>query len=301
MSETPRYDLLDKNELTLTDVDLDDADLGAVAAAVASVIELEHSEVLVTDYLDQTLTLDILRPNIYPHQLLGKDGELLMRLRQLPGVSIGPKGTVSSRGMLGWIAADVEEATEALRRAEVMAHALDARISKRAVVFSTGAEIASGQVRDTNEATIATALKTYQFTCDHGGVLRDDVDLVAGAIRTAIRNGYGLVITTGGVGAESKDCTVEAVLTLDPAAHTPYVCNFEKGHGRHVKDGVRIAVGHYLGSRIVSLPGPNAEVAASMKVLVDGLRRSADSAYLATAIAEKLRGLLRTRMRGDHR
>jgi molybdopterin biosynthesis enzyme len=127
--------------------------------------------------------------------------------------------------------------------------------------------------------------------------MRDDVDLIAGAIRTAIGNGYGLVITTGGVGAEAKDCTVEAVQKLDPSAHTPYLCRFEAGHGRHVKDGVRIAVGEYRGSRIVALPGPNDEVSAALAVLRPGLRDGVGSARLADEVAEVLRGVLRARMR----
>lgn len=292
----PGYDLLDKNELTVTDVDLRNADLSAVASAVAEVIELRRDEVLVTDYRDRALTLDVLRPDIYPHQLLGRDSVLLDRLRAVPGVAIGPAGEVSSRGMLGWIAADPVEAADALRRGEASAADIDARIARRAAVLSTGAEVADGQVRDTNRATIAAALESAGYTCEHRGSVRDDAELIAGAIRVCVGAGFGLVITTGGVGAEDKDRTVEAVLSLDPGARTPYLCRFEQGHGRHVKDGVRIAVGEYRGTRIISLPGPNDEVAVGVEVLCTGLTEGWDSARLAGGLAEALRQILRDRM-----
>lgn len=294
----PGYDLLDKNELTITDVELTDADLAAVATAVAEVIELRREEVLVTDYRDRTLTLDVLRPDVYPHQLLGRDSTLLERLRSVPGVRIGPAGEVSSRGMLGWIAADPVEAAEALRRGEAAAAEMDARIARRVAVLSTGAELVSGQVRDTNWATLSAALTPDGFVCEQRGTVRDDAELIAGSIRMCVEAGFGLVVTTGGVGAEDKDRTVEAVQRLDPAAHTPYLCRFEQGHGRHVKDGVRIAVGEYRGTRIVSLPGPNDEVTVATAVLRAGLAQGWPSVRLADELAEVLRQVLRDRMAG---
>lgn len=295
---TPGYDLLDKNELTVTDVELTDADLAEVAAAVAEVISLRREEVLVTDYRDRVLTLDVLRPDIYPHQLLGRDSALLERLRTVPGVVIGPAGEVSSRGMLGWIAADPVQGREALTRAEAVAVEMDRRIARRVAVLSTGAELVAGEVRDTNWATITAALEG--FTCEHRGTVRDDDELIAGTIRMCVEAGFGLVITTGGVGAEDKDRTVEAVQRLDPGAFTPYLCRFEAGHGRHVKDGVRIAVGEFRGARIVSLPGPNDEVTVALQVLREGLATGWPSDRLAADLAEALRQILRDRMTGRH-
>ena len=72
--------------------------------------------------------------------------------------------------------------------------------------------------------------------------------------------GFGLIITTGGVGAESKDHSVEAVLKLDPHAITPWILKFTPDMKRHHKEAVRIAVGRVGICRIVSLPGPHAEV-----------------------------------------
>jgi molybdenum cofactor synthesis domain-containing protein len=163
-------------------------------------------------------------------------------------------------------------------------------------VLSTGAEVADGYVRDTNWATITGVLTPDGFACEQRGTVRDDAELIAGSIRMCVEAGFGLVVTTGGVGAEDKDRTVEAVQLLDPGAHTPYLCRFEAGHGRHVKDGVRIAVGGFRGARIVSLPGPNDEVTVAVAVLRDGLTAGWPPATLAEALAEALRQVLRDRM-----
>jgi molybdenum cofactor synthesis domain-containing protein len=289
------YDLLNKSELRVHGVTLDDADLGELAAGAAEVLELAAREVLVTDYRDGVLTFDVLRPTIYPHQLLDRQTALLARLSATRGVVMAVNASVTADGMLGWIAADAAEVGPAIARAESAATAISQRIARRAVVFSTGGELVSGEVRDTNRATVAAGLEADGFTCDFGGALGDDRDLLAGTLRAWIDRGYGLVITTGGVGAEDKDCTVEAVLVLDPHAATPYTCRFQAGHGRHVKDGIRIAVGRYHGARIFSLPGPNREVAAALEVLRPALASETPipDGLLAEAIAVRLRTELR--------
>ena len=47
-------------------------------------------------------------------------------------------------------------------------------------------------------------------------------------MRAAVEAGYGVVVTTGGVGAESKDHTIEALLKVDPQAATPYLTYFRR-------------------------------------------------------------------------
>ncbi len=84
-------------------------------------------------------------------------------------------------------------------------------------------------------------------------------------------------------------------MEVDRDAAAPYICHYEGGTGRHVKDGVRIAVGEYNGALIVALPGPNDEVRASLEPLARGLKAGADKAVLAEAIAERLRSVLRER------
>jgi len=79
-------------------------------------------------------------------------------------------------------------------------------------------------------------------------------DAIASALRRAVNEGFGLVITTWGGWCEDKDRTIEGLLELDPTAATPYIIRYEKGKGRHEKDGVRIGVGYVKPSFIIALP-----------------------------------------------
>ena len=292
---TAELDLLSKNELRVTGVDLVDADLREIASTVADVLQLEGDEVLVTDYLDRTLTLDILRRSVYPHMLLGHEPELLERLRALPGVVLDDTASITADGVLGWIAADAAPTAEALAAARAAAARMSQLIARRSCVISTGAEIADGSVRDTNRALLESRLGEHGFSVEFAGTAADDELRLLAALQRAAQGGYGLIITTGGVGAEAKDRTVEAVLLADPQAHTPFICTFQgdgagRNHGRHVKPGVRIAVGRIDGSLVVSLPGPTAEVDAALDVLLAMLGRDdCGDAELAEAIAQRLR------------
>ena len=290
--------LLEKTELWIERISLQDVNLNEIAATVADTLGMEHSEVLVTDVQDHKVTIDILRQTVDPHLVVGKQDELLQNLARLPGVNITEETSIHSNGMLGWIAFDRDEAKEALGRSEKMVEEIRLNLSKRAIVFSTGHEVATGQIKDTNTPTIAETLEAEGYVVKRGPTLKDDRILIAGNLRQAVYDdGYGLIVTTGGVGAEDKDHTVEAVLTLDPEAATPYICTFEKGKGRHAKDGVRIGVGQVDDSLIVALPGPNDEVRMSMQVLVQALKSPPDKHVLAEDIAANLRHKLREKMK----
>jgi len=293
---TDALDLLSKNELRVIGVDLADADLREIAMSVAEVLQLEPAEVLVTDYLDRTLTLDILRRTVYPHMLLGHGPEVLDRLRGLAGISLDPTASIAADGVLGWIAADAAPDPSALEAARDAAERMSALIARRVCVISTGAEIADGRVRDTNRALLESRLGASGFTVEFAGTAADDELQLLAALQNAAQGGFGLIITTGGVGAEAKDRTVEAVLLADPRAQTPYICTFDTdNHGRHVKPGVRIAVGRIDGALVVSLPGPTAEVDAALDVLLAALRREdCPDAELAEGIAQQLRQAWRT-------
>jgi molybdenum cofactor synthesis domain-containing protein len=290
--------LLEKTELWIQRISLQDADLNEIASTVADTLGMEHSEVLVTDVQDNHLTVDILRQTVDPRLVVGKQEELLQSLARMPGVNITEETSIHSNGMLGWIAFDRDEAIEALGRSEQMVEEIRLNMSRRAIVFSTGHEVATGQIKDTNTPCIAEILEAEGYVVKRGPTLKDDNVLIAGNLRQAVyEDGYALIITTGGVGAEEKDHTVEAVLSLDPQAATPYICTFEKGKGRHAKDGVRIGVGQLEDALIVALPGPSDEVRMSMDVLVRGLKSRPDKHGLAEEIAACLRDKLREKMK----
>jgi len=297
-SNMSEFDLFQKTELRIENISLRGANLNDVAATVAEVLELGRDEVLVTDALHDVVTIDILRKTVDAYHLVGKRERLLHQLDQLPGVEITDETSICSEGMLGWIALDEPEAREALERSEKLVEEIRKTMAKRAIIFSTGFEVSSGQIEDTNKPTIAKRLEAEGYSVNEGPALQDDERLISTALKQAIESdGYGMIITTGGVGAEKKDRTVEAILSLDPKAATPYISKYEQGTGRHHKDGVRIAVGRVSDCLIVALPGPNDEVRSSLEILIDGLRRSWSKELLAEKLAENLRKKLREKMK----
>jgi len=294
------YHLYNKTELRIKHLPLSNANLTAVAAVVADTLRLDRNRVLVVDVREDTVTLDILQESIDPTNVVGKRDELLRRLSALPGIGVTAETSISSDGMLGWI--DLHEQThamEALKRSEEMAEEVRQRLSRRAIIFPTGSEVLKGQIEDTNTPTITRRLEANGYSVTQGPTLADDRLLIAGKLRQAIfDDGYRLVITTGGVGAEDKDFTVEAVLELDPDASTPYISKYKVGTGRHHKDGVRIAVGQIDDAIVVALPGPNDEVRASLDILIRGVKSGLGKNELAEGIAENLRAILREKMTG---
>lgn len=293
------YDLMNKTELTIRRIGLRNADLARVAEAVAETLGLERGDVLVTDVLGDQVVVDVLRRGVDPHALVGKKAELRLRLGRIPGVECTEETEFFSKGMLSWIALDAAEGEEILRRSEEMADRIRRRLARTAVVFSTGAEVVGGQVRDTNAPLVRERLEAEGWAVKLGGALQDDEVLIAARLRQAADDGCGLVLTTGGVGAEDKDRTIEAVLLADPDAATPHIVKYELGVGRHRhKDMVRIAVGRIGATLVVSLPGPNDEVQVGLSALVEGLAAGAGKEALAAAIAARLRERLREKGAG---
>lgn len=285
--------LLEKTELWIEDIDLENADLNRIAAVAADVLGVDPGKVLVVDVLDHRITLDLLQQTLQAEQVYGKKAELLRRLGEISGVKITEQTDIHSDGILGMIALDENEAREVISRSAAMAADVMARVARRACVFPTGFELRRGMIQDTNTPFIKNALEERGFQVACGDVLDDDKDVIRGRIQLAIDQGYGLIITTGGVGAESKDRTVEAVLAIDPEAETPYIIHFTQGTGRHEKDGVRIAVGSVGPTTIVCLPGPNDEVKIGMPVILEAIENGRTKAEMASALANALRMKLR--------
>lgn len=90
------------------------------------------------------------------------------------------------------------------------------------------------------------------------------------------------------MGAEDKDHSVEGICAIDREAATPYIVKYQKGTGRHVKDGVRIGVGTEGLSMMISLPGPHDEVELATPVLLTGLREQWSKETLANRLADVL-------------
>lgn len=296
------YDLLNKTEVRIDKIFLKKANLSDIAANVADILGFNKGDVMVVDYRNDSMTLDILNACVNAYNIVGKKDQLLNRLGSLPGVYVSEETSVHSDGMLGWIAIDEGVGKQALRRSEQMASEISKNILKRVIVFSTGGEVVDGHIEDTNAPAIMQCLASEGYKVTWGDTLKDDIFLITAELREAAdKGGYGLIITSGGVGAEDKDHTVEAIRALDSDAATPYICRFEIGTGRHVKDGMKIAVGKYHDTLIVALPGPNDEVKASLQILIDGFRTGQEKHVLAENIAIKLRSILRDKMSHDRK
>jgi len=290
----PEFDLLEKSEIRFDNMILKEANLNDFAGTVADVLELPRKDILVTDVLADVVTVDVLRKTINPYNLVGKKDALFAELAKIQGVTVTDQTSIHSQGMLGWINNDIE-AKKDLDASVRKVESIKKIVAKRVLVFSTGTEVINNQIKDTNQQAISERLRKEGYTVKLGPVLKDDMKSIAEDVWfEAQSGGYGLIVTTGGVGAEAKDHTIEALLALDPDAATPYICTFEQGaHSRHVKKGVRIGVGNVDGVMIISLPGPNDEVRMSLEVLVKGLHENWDKNELAQEIAAVLRQKLR--------
>ncbi|GAW91028.1 molybdopterin-binding protein [Calderihabitans maritimus] len=282
------WNLLEKTTFWIEGVQLEKADLGLIAREAAAVLGLAPHEVLVVDVRPNLIAFDILRREVPAEAVAGKGEELMERLRRIPGVTMNSP-EIHSEGVLGLIALDPGEARDVLRASSELANRVADTVSKRALVFASGSEVLAGNIKDTNSPYLIAALKQAGYKAEYGGILPDDADASAARLEDALGKGYGLIVTTGGVGAEDKDFTVEAVLRLDPEASTPYILNFTPDGLRHHKDGVRIAVGEVGVTKLIALPGPHDEVKLACEYLLEGLRKGLSKDSLAQVIASALR------------
>ncbi len=292
--------LLEKTELWIENLKLNNADLNEIAEVVSQTLELPRDKVLVVDVRENRITLDILQHQIKAEQFFGKKKQLLNALAKVAGVEISPDTDIHSDGILGFIALDEMETARVMENTRKMREEIKTKLKKRVIVFPTGFEVKRGMIKDTNTPLIREEMEREGFRVSIGEILDDDPDLIAGKIRRALNDGYGVIITTGGIGAEDKDKTVEGILKIDPEAATPYIIKFKKGIGRHEKEGVRICVGETGGSLIVALPGPNDEVKICLEILLSALKNGTSKYELANKLAEALREKLRCKFSHIH-
>jgi molybdenum cofactor synthesis domain-containing protein len=298
--DSVKYDLLQKTEIWISPVKLAGVDLCACAEAAARVLGLGSDEIMVTDVLVDTVTLDVLVPTVEAEKILGREKDLLEALAAVQGFHITTETHVHSEGILGFIALDEELGREILERSGSMISGIEERVQRRCLVFASGEEVLSGQIRDTNTPYLIQALKAEGYDAAQGPILEDRAQAIAGVFRRFAASGYGVFITTGGVGAEGKDQTLDALALVDAHASTPYILKFHKGQGRHEKAGVRVGVGMLEGTRIICLPGPHDEVELAWPVLREGLKGNWENDILAEALANILRGKFLDRSRKNH-
>jgi len=281
--------LLTKTELWVNNITLQNANLTVMADTTARVLGLEPGEVMVVDVRPHHITFDVLaKDDLQQENILGKEAELLEALAEIEGVHLEEDTYIHSNGILGQIAMDVEDTDAILNKVSAMTDEIRKNVMKRVIVFPTGFELQQGLIEDTNTPYICRMLEDAGYRTTVGEIMADDLADVVNKLEDALNRGFGLIITSGGVGAEDKDKTVEAICEIDQEAAAPYIVKFQKGTGRHVKDGVRIGVGTEGMSMIVSLPGPHDEVELAMPVLMRGLAEGWGKTQLAESLAAVL-------------
>ncbi|MDR2745489.1 MAG: hypothetical protein LBB66_09920 [Desulfovibrio sp.] len=292
--------LLQKTELRIDGITLNEANLTDIAATTAGCLSLPPDKVLVIDVRPGQIALDILIPVIRADQFFGREKMLLRELAALPGVTLRPEASIHSEGILGMIAIDEDNVPKILTKVRRMNASLQVRKQGRVRIFPTGFELVERQIEDTNTPYLVKLFSEAGFIAEAGEALPDSCDALVAALTGAAAT-CGIVITTGGVGAEDKDFSVEAVRRLDPQAATPYLVQFAKGGGRHAKDGIRIAVGGKDACLLIALPGPNDEVRHVAPVLLQGIKNRLDKKSLANTLAACLREKLRrANIMGNH-
>lgn len=280
--------LLEKTELWINNIKLENVNLNSIAETVADVLKIDLTKVLVVDVRDAHITIDILEKDVEEGNIIGKEKEILKRISEIPGVSLFEDTYIHSNGILGLICIDSEKPETITNLVTEMTDEMKKKIGQRAIIFPTGFEVKKKLIEDTNSPYLKDLLESRGYKATIGEVIDDDMDEMVYKLSDAVDRGYGLIMTTGGVGAEDKDKTVESILRIDPEASTPYIVKFQKGTGRHVKDGVKIAVGTVGLSTLISLPGPNDEVREVSNAVIDLIERGADKHTLADKIAEVL-------------
>lgn len=284
--------LLGKTEIWLQGVRLTNANLPDIARRAADVLSLPEDKVFVTDVREALVVLDVLEPKVEFENVVGRQEEIFETLRQIDGVNIDADASIHSEGVLGVIGSTREQADEMIEHARRMDEQIRKYASGRVAVVSTGPEVQNRDIEDTNFTAISTAFTAAGFDVSFGGVAGDTEREIAGLIARLAGEGFGLIISTGGVGAEDKDHTIEAVEGLDPHVSIAVLAKYKKGTGRHVKDSVRVCVGNLGWSTIISLPGPTHEVELALPVIIQHLQNGTSPGRLVEAIAEPIRATL---------
>lgn len=277
--------LLEKTELWVNDITLDQANLTEMAGTVAKVLGLPENKVMVVDVRPTHITFDLVEKEVQQANIMGKEAQILDALAAIPGVHLTAESYVHSNGILGLICAQPGDQQELLSRVDNIRNEIVEKVSRRAIVFPTGFELEEGLIEDTNSPYLKELLEANGYKVTIGEVIPDDEYMMTEVLSDAVSRGFGLIITSGGVGAEDKDHSVESILGVDESAAAPYIVKYEKGHGRHVKDGVRIGVGQVGITTLISLPGPHDEVEMTAPTMVEMLKRGCTKEELAAALA----------------
>jgi len=251
--------LLEKKELWIENIKLNNVNLNEIAEVVARALNLENKEVMVVDVRDNFITLDILKRALKIENVIGKEKKLLKDLAKVKGLTINSNTCIHSNGVLGLIAIEPEEKEQFLSKVNSISKNIKKNFLRRAKVFASGIEVQKELIKDTNTPMILDTLNAKGFKAERGGILPDNKEKIYREIFLAINEGYGLITY------------------------------YHKGTGRHIKDGVRIGVGKVGEAIILALPGPNDEVRVGIETFIEDFSKGCnDKSKLASKVAKEL-------------
>ena len=101
--------LLEKTELWINHITLNDVNLTELADTVAGVLGLQKGEVMVVDVRPQHITFDVLVQEIPQENFLGKEKAILNALQEIQGVTLYEDTYIHSNGILGQICANLSD------------------------------------------------------------------------------------------------------------------------------------------------------------------------------------------------
>jgi molybdenum cofactor synthesis domain-containing protein len=128
---------------------------------------------------------------------------------------------------------------------------------KRAAVITASNRAFNGVYEDKSGQILLEGLKSLGYQIDAVQVLPDDVEKISSAIKSAIKDGVDLLVTTGGTGVSPFDVTPEATAPLIEK-EMPGILEALRAYSREkvpTTDLSRGAAGVTNKTLIINLPG----------------------------------------------
>lgn len=195
------YNLLEKSELWIHNLKLNQVNLSDLAKAVADVIKVDTENVLVVDVRDNHITLDILEDTVEEKNIIGKEQEILNSIAAIPGVTISEETEIASNGILGMINFtdySQEEIEISQNRVNNMVENILDKLSKRVLVYPTGFEVKDHMIEDTNTPYIQSVLENKGYKVSVGEVIEDELADMVNKLDDALNRGFELQPVKGG-------------------------------------------------------------------------------------------------------
>lgn len=284
--------LFGKTHIHACGVRLDSADLSVAAQEVARALGVPGDKVWAVYVGEDQIDFDVMVESVRLEGWSGAQSALIAALSAVEGITVREDAYVTGDGILGSVGWE-GRGEPASTSGPTLAERVQAARRSRASIWSTGAELLAGRIKDQNAPYLESIARTASIKVTVEGVLADSPAAIVTGIERSLGLGAGWVITSGGIGRGPGDHTLAAVARLDPAlAHVPAV-TFQHGDHRYA---VEIGVGVCEGCYVIALPGPHDEVRACGPVLRDTFGGAYPGKWeIAAALADAVGALFKAR------